>query len=146
MKPIKIVYAIIIVVIFCMSGFLNFAVASDQSVYQIQQRLLELGYDPGPVDGVWGQKTKSALIEYQTTQKLSVTGEPDEPTRERLGVTEAPKPIKKQSGYTIRKGDSFRARGEFTCPKYCDGCISGGLRISAGTYVVLPQWRNFTCK
>jgi hypothetical protein len=45
-----------------------------------QQRLKELGFDPGPVDGLWGPKSQAALRRYQETYELPVTGEVDRPT------------------------------------------------------------------
>jgi lysozyme len=37
----------------------------DLQVFQIQQRLQALGYDPGPPDGIWGEGTQKALSAYQ---------------------------------------------------------------------------------
>lgn len=45
-----------------------------------QQRLKALGFDPGPVDGLWGRKSQAALRHYQETYELPVTGEVDRPT------------------------------------------------------------------
>jgi peptidoglycan hydrolase-like protein with peptidoglycan-binding domain len=42
----------------------------------IQQRLKDLGYYSGPVDGEAGGATRRAIREYQAEQGLSVTGEP----------------------------------------------------------------------
>ncbi len=41
----------------------------------VQQGLSELGYQPGPVDGKMGQKTRVALQAFQRDRGLSVTGE-----------------------------------------------------------------------
>ena len=32
---------------------------------RLQEFLLKAGYDPGPVDGVWGARTAAALCAYQ---------------------------------------------------------------------------------
>ncbi len=45
-------------------------------VADIQDSLLTLGYDPGPVDGVLGPKTVAAIEEYQNNYGLPLTGEP----------------------------------------------------------------------
>lgn len=37
-------------------------------ITQLQQRLVELGYNPGPVDGWYGEKTKAAYRAYQDSQ------------------------------------------------------------------------------
>lgn len=42
----------------------------------IQQRLLALGFDPGPVDGKLGQKTRAAIADYQRAHGLAATGTP----------------------------------------------------------------------
>jgi peptidoglycan hydrolase-like protein with peptidoglycan-binding domain len=49
--------------------------ATQQSqIRAIQQRLASLGYDPGPVDGLWGSRTASALLQFQQANGLSPSG------------------------------------------------------------------------
>ncbi len=43
-------------------------------VTQAQTYLRQLGYDPGPVDGVQGRKTKSAIVAFQRSRGLSADG------------------------------------------------------------------------
>ena len=50
----------------------------------VQKRLRALGYDPGPVDGAWGQKTKRALKAFQSVAGLEISGELDTPTCAKL--------------------------------------------------------------
>lgn len=50
----------------------------------VQQRLRNLGFDCGEVDGKLGPQTRDAIREYQRTRGLNETGEPDEATREKL--------------------------------------------------------------
>lgn len=57
-------------------------------VLEVQQILISKSYDPGPVDGVMGNKTSSALKDFQSDQNLSVTGEIDESTYASLKRTE----------------------------------------------------------
>ena len=52
----------------------------------LQQRLTNLGY-PVPVDGEIGPETQSALRSFQIVHGLSVTGQPDDATRAKLGET-----------------------------------------------------------
>lgn len=47
---------------------------------QVQLRLLELGYQPGPADGKMGKKTVEALKKFQRDNKLAITGKPDSDT------------------------------------------------------------------
>jgi len=42
-------------------------------VTQIQAQLASLGYDPGPIDGIWGPKTRHAVRMFQKQKQLSVT-------------------------------------------------------------------------
>lgn len=44
-------------------------------VYNIQLSLTKLGYNPGPVDGVYGQRTADAISAYEYNNQLPVTGQ-----------------------------------------------------------------------
>lgn len=50
----------------------------------IQQRLNNLGYNAGAVDGILGPKTRLALMSFQAAQKMKVSGLIDEDTRRAL--------------------------------------------------------------
>jgi hypothetical protein len=41
---------------------------------EVQVSLNARGYDPGPIDGSWGEKTSQALKQYQQDMGLPVTG------------------------------------------------------------------------
>lgn len=43
-------------------------------VRSIQRRLKGLGFDPGPIDGIYGPKTKESIIEFQRSKNLEVDG------------------------------------------------------------------------
>lgn len=47
-------------------------------VAQIQQALSNRGYNPGPVDGIMGRRTRAAISQYQANIGLPVTGEPSQ--------------------------------------------------------------------
>jgi len=55
-------------------------------VREAQTSLKQEGFDPGPVDGVAGPRTLTALASYQRAQGLRPTGRLDEETRVRLDV------------------------------------------------------------
>jgi len=62
----------------------DIAAAYDQTVYQIQIKLKDLGYNPGPLDGIWGQKTEEAVKGFQRDNGLAATGEIDQGTKAKL--------------------------------------------------------------
>jgi peptidoglycan hydrolase-like protein with peptidoglycan-binding domain len=47
------------------------------STVEVQRRLTQLGYHPGPVDGIDGPKTTSALRQFQHDHDLAMTGTVD---------------------------------------------------------------------
>jgi hypothetical protein len=49
---------------------------SDNMIHQTQQALARLGYDPGPIDGIMGRRTRQAIEQFQQDQHLMVTGQP----------------------------------------------------------------------
>ena len=51
-------------------------------VIWIQQRLKDLGYYEGPVDGSVGSATRNAVIEYQRDQDVTADGKPTSELRE----------------------------------------------------------------
>jgi peptidoglycan hydrolase-like protein with peptidoglycan-binding domain len=57
---------------------------SKEAVVQLQEKLIELGYNPGPVDGIFGKRTAAALKKFQQDHGLSCTGTVDEKTQELL--------------------------------------------------------------
>jgi len=56
----------------------------DLTVRAAQIYLLFLGFDPGPVDGLLGRKTRSAVADFQSREELTPTGDLDEATLRRL--------------------------------------------------------------
>jgi len=48
--------------------------SSGESVRQLQARLQQAGFDPGGVDGKFGQKTETAVERFQTARGLTVDG------------------------------------------------------------------------
>ena len=49
-------------------------VFSAQEIRSAQERLKTAGFDPGPIDGILGPKTRSALEKYRSSHKLTRSG------------------------------------------------------------------------
>jgi hypothetical protein len=65
-------------------GGIAAAAGPDPEIRTLQTRLGELGYAPGPADGLAGKRTRQALERFQKDQGLPVTGTLDETTKARL--------------------------------------------------------------
>ncbi len=55
-------------------------------VREAQEALRDLGYAPGPLDGVLGPRTRTALMRYQHAEGLPATGRLDTETMVRLDI------------------------------------------------------------
>lgn len=48
--------------------------SNDPAVRDLQEALKALGYDVGPIDGVFGEKTESAVKKFQQAKEITVDG------------------------------------------------------------------------
>ena len=55
-----------------------------ETISGVQGRLRNLGFPPGPIDGIFGPNTSAALRRFQKAYGLDVTGKPDSNTRDKL--------------------------------------------------------------
>lgn len=55
-------------------------------VRKVQKALLEKGFDPGPLDGSYGELTRAAVLAFQSTRGMVVDGEVGKQTARALGV------------------------------------------------------------
>ena len=62
------------------------AAADTGDVKKVQESLRDKGYDPGPIDGVMGSRTRQAIGQYQTAESLPSTGRLNQQTAGKLGV------------------------------------------------------------
>lgn len=60
--------------------------AAQDELRAVQQALQSRGYDVGPIDGITGPRTKTAIEEFQRKQGLPVGGGADEATLQALGL------------------------------------------------------------
>ena len=59
---------------------------ADATVEATQERLAQLGYYNGPVDGIFGPTTRDAVANYQIANQLNVTGSLSPDTMQSLGL------------------------------------------------------------
>jgi peptidoglycan hydrolase-like protein with peptidoglycan-binding domain len=55
-------------------------------ISEVQEKLRELGFDAGPVNGDFGTKTQAALAQFQLSRAMPASGQLDEETLQQLGV------------------------------------------------------------
>lgn len=60
------------------------------SIAALQAALRRRGYDPGPPDGAWGPRTRTALRLFQVAARLPADGVPGPATRAALGLGTEP--------------------------------------------------------
>ena len=58
--------------------------ARHKLVREIQQRLTDLGYAPGPIDGLYGGKTRAAIQDFQREKGMDPDGQPTDQVLEAL--------------------------------------------------------------
>lgn len=83
-------------------------------VRQVQEKLHELDFDPGPVNGASSSKLQAALAQFQLSRALPVSGMLDEQTLKELGV--------RPSGGEAARGSSS-SREDRSLQGSCDGLI-----------------------
>lgn len=65
----------------------------DPSIKALQQRLADLGYDIGPIDGFAGSRTFYTIMAFQKVEGLARTGEDSDALRAALATASPPGPI-----------------------------------------------------
>ncbi len=109
--------------------------AKGANVTWLEQRLTDLSYRPGPVDGVFDQRTYQAVIAFQKYEWLPRTGTVANMTWERLMIASRPTPTRNLSGIWI---EVDKPRQVFL---FCrDGVVDRTLPTSTGAakYWVTP--------
>lgn len=76
------------------------------AVARLQRLLRNAGFNPGPIDGIFGPRTQDALLDFQRSVKeLEVTGVADRDTWEALGAE--CRPVPGIIRYVVRPGDTL---------------------------------------
>lgn len=90
------------------------------STREAQQRLTDAGFDPGPVDGLYGRRTRAGLEAFQRHIGIPVTGRVDAATSETLrdydaGASAVPAPDNDTDGAvtSLRSAQRALANGPF---------------------------------
>jgi peptidoglycan hydrolase-like protein with peptidoglycan-binding domain len=83
---------------------------SAEIVSKAQQALKDKGYDPGPVDGKMGPKTRSAIRSFQKKSDIPAKGDLSGRTLEGLGVKSEAGPEFSQAGATTKS--SYKKGGK----------------------------------
>jgi peptidoglycan hydrolase-like protein with peptidoglycan-binding domain len=74
---------------------------SKADVKKLQQSLKHLGFDPGPVDGVSGPRTRAAIRAFQKKHSLESTGKMDAATLKLLEQQVAGAPPSPPTGLRV---------------------------------------------
>jgi peptidoglycan hydrolase-like protein with peptidoglycan-binding domain len=114
------------------------------SVREIQRMLLEFGYTPGPVDGVFGERTRSSVQWFQIKHGLRPSGVADLPTLDHLrsrtsGTVAQPRGARRDAIVPRPAGTQAPARAAVpTAPR--DGGPGLVLSLLLATLAVTALW------
>lgn len=89
-RTVTLILAMTLVLIFCCSGSvsaLSKMGSTGGEVREIQTRLKKWGYYKGSVDGIYGTKTKNAVISFQKKNKLTADGIAGPSTLAAMGIS-----------------------------------------------------------
>ena len=86
--------------------------AYDPEIEAVQRALTVRGYDPGPIDGAMGWRTRGALREFQRAAGIPDTGRIDDATRTALGLAPRNGPRPPPAGDADSGGADDTARTE----------------------------------
>lgn len=88
--------------------------ASERLLRNIQQQLQAKGMDPGPIDGIWGPQTQSALEQFQQDQGIQASGQINADTLAALGITGEQSASTGETAPATRSGsaDNAQQQGE----------------------------------
>ncbi|MET4807575.1 peptidoglycan-binding domain-containing protein [Limibacillus sp. MBR-115] len=121
------------------SGYVQIAAAYSQVVQNVQYSLNQAGYNAGPVDGLMGSRSRSAIEAYQRANGLLVTGQPSQSLMEHISASSMTQQTVPQStsvsGQTIVEIQSaLRERG------YDISAING--RMNEETAAAIRAYQN----
>ena len=110
--------------------------ARGEGVRILQEALTILGYPVGDVDGIFGPLTRTAILDFQSTNGLETTGELDAETIEQLG--KSPRRAM-EVGRATETEDQLLKRGSKTIKLARRGRLTGILSSVLGGLGFLGQ-------
>jgi spore germination protein len=109
-------------------------------VAEVQRRLRTWGYNPGPIDGIFGPKTLNAVIQFQTARRLKPDGIVGPITYSELQKNLSPPGT---IPYIIKSGDTFYKLAQtYGIPLADIIATNPGVdpnKLSIGQQILLPQ-------
>lgn len=98
----KLILGSVLAVMLCTGA--NLLAQGSEPIRQAQQALKDKGFDPGPIDGVDGPKTRAAVSRYQKANNILPNGRLGGDTYDSLGVKrDAPAEHMEAAGSHIKK-------------------------------------------
>jgi peptidoglycan hydrolase-like protein with peptidoglycan-binding domain len=85
-------------------------------IRQVQEKLRELGFDAGPPNGDFGEKTQAALAQFQLSRTIPASGQLDDQTLAELGVARNAPQATADASSAGASADQPAAAGEATAP------------------------------
>jgi peptidoglycan hydrolase-like protein with peptidoglycan-binding domain len=112
--------------------------SKDPAVRDLQQALAALGYDPGPVDGVFGGRTESAVKAFQRTREIAADGVVGRVTWINIDEADQSEPVLRlgASGLPVR-----RLQSRMTAVGFDTGGVDGRFNGITATAVRQLQQR-----
>lgn len=78
------------------------------TVTELQEKLLERGFSPGPIDGLWGPKTERALRKWQAKAGFIPTGQINQKTLSALNIQPPAEPQSAQKEAQAQEEEKAR--------------------------------------
>jgi phage tail-like protein len=122
---------------------------SEDDMRAVGEALQARGYKPGVIDGTANDETRAAIRAFQRDNRLSITGEVDQKTADRLGVTITDPALERKIARMHTYFDPFLTPVEFLPWLGQWVALSHGLGLTekqqrrlVGTIVPLYAWRG----
>jgi hypothetical protein len=81
-----------VVMLFCIFAQTIVIAEEQDTITQVQSKLSDLGYVVGSIDGLFGPKTRAAIVKFQKDSELAPNGTIDKDTLLQLGLGHLPVP------------------------------------------------------